>query len=82
MHKGAVGELDGRDREGNFRCRFRLKPKTGKLRAPVAMLLGRWWVQAAVDGMVARLPVVNKPLETASGQAVEQLRAHMHAYAQ
>mmetsp|Transcript_27714 Transcript_27714/g.54407 ORF Transcript_27714/g.54407 Transcript_27714/m.54407 type:complete len:414 (-) Transcript_27714:30-1271(-) len=82
MHTGAVGELDGRDREGNFRCRFRLKPKTGKLRAPVAMLLGRWWVQAAVDGTVPRLPLVNKPPETASGQPVEQLRARMQAYAQ
>eukprot|EP00413_Alexandrium_margalefii_P013522 CAMPEP_0204530302 /NCGR_PEP_ID=MMETSP0661-20131031/10546_1 /ASSEMBLY_ACC=CAM_ASM_000606 /TAXON_ID=109239 /ORGANISM="Alexandrium margalefi, Strain AMGDE01CS-322" /LENGTH=413 /DNA_ID=CAMNT_0051536387 /DNA_START=97 /DNA_END=1338 /DNA_ORIENTATION=- len=81
-HTGAVGELDSRDREGNFRCRFRLKPKTGKLRAPVAMLLGRWWVQAAVDATVPRLPVVNKPSGEAAGQAVDWLRQQMQTYAQ
>jgi len=82
MHPGALGELDGRDREGNFRCRFRLKPKSGKLRAPVAMLLGRWWVQAAVDGTVPRLPVVNPPPEEPEDEAGKRLRAQMRAYAQ
>merc|ERR1712032_1124180 len=81
MHAGAVGVVDGFDREGNIRCRFKLRPKVGRLRAPVAMLLGRWWIQAAVDGKVPLLPVVNKPAESAKGPAVEHVRALMERYA-
>ena len=33
-----------------------------KLRAYVALKLGRWWIQAAVDGTVPVLPVVNIPI--------------------
>lgn len=80
MHAGAVGTVDGYDREGNVRCRFTLKAPKGKLRAPVAMLLGRWWVQAAVEGSVPRLPVANPPAEGANGAA--QLRDLMAGYAQ
>jgi hypothetical protein len=80
-HAGAVGEIDGCDREGNIRCRFRLKPTTGKLRAPVVLLLGRWWIQAAVDGTVASLPVVNKPADDNTGHAAECLRLLMQKYA-
>merc|ERR1719235_471505 len=82
MHAGAVGEVGGCDREGNFRCRFKLKPKKGKLRATVQMLLGRWWVQAVSDGTVPYVPVVNKPAEDAPGEAAERLRALMRTYAQ
>jgi len=81
MHAGAVGVVDGFDREGNIRCRFKLRPKVGRLRAPVAMLLGRWWIQAAVDGKVPLLPVVNKPAESATGSAIEHVRALMERYA-
>jgi hypothetical protein len=81
MHAGAVGEIDGCDREGNIRCRFKLKPTVGKLRAPVMLLIGRWWIQAAVDGTVPSLPVVNKPAETDTGAAAESLRSLMQKYA-
>jgi len=82
MHAGAIGEVDGFDREGNIKCRFKLKPKSGKLRAFVPMILGRWWLQAAVDGKAAALPVVNIPAETCNSSGVERLRELMRAYAQ
>jgi len=80
-HAGAVGVIDGMDREGNLRCRFKLKPKTGKLRAPVMMLLGRWWIQAAVDAAVPLLPVVNTPSDDDKSEAAEHLRALITQYA-
>jgi len=80
-HAGAVGVADGLDREGNVRCRFTLKPKVGKLRAPVAMLLGRWWIQAAVEGSVPALPVVNSPAEGDLSPEAQRLRDLMDAYA-
>lgn len=81
MHAGAVGVVDGCDREGNIRCRFKLKPKVGKLRAPVMLLLGRWWIQAAVDGAVPLLPIVNKPADDDKSHAAECLRVEMQNYA-
>jgi len=81
MHAGALGVVDGFDREGNLRCRFKLKPKVGTLRAPVMMLLGRWWIQAAVDGAVPLLPVVNKPADEDQSQSAECLRISMQKYA-
>lgn len=65
MYAGALGEVDGYDREGNIKCRFKLKAPKGKLRAPMTLVLGRWWIQAAVEGAVPLLPVVNKPSEGA-----------------
>jgi len=80
-HAGAVGVVDGFDREGNVRCRFTFKPKVGKLRASVTSLLGRWWIQAAVDGTVPLLPVVSKPAEHTPGHAAVCLRIVMQKYA-
>lgn len=81
MHAGAVGVIDGFDREGNPRCRFTLKPKVGKLRAPVMMPLGRWWIQAAVDGTVPTLPVINEPADDATCPASQRMRELMRIYA-
>eukprot|EP00442_Polarella_glacialis_P048205 CAMPEP_0115052976 /NCGR_PEP_ID=MMETSP0227-20121206/3243_1 /TAXON_ID=89957 /ORGANISM="Polarella glacialis, Strain CCMP 1383" /LENGTH=360 /DNA_ID=CAMNT_0002437211 /DNA_START=169 /DNA_END=1251 /DNA_ORIENTATION=+ len=81
VHAGAKGVIDGRDREGNLRCRFVLKPKVGKLRAPVMLLLGRWWIQAAVDGKVCTLPVVNVPAEQDCRPGAQEIRDLMQAYA-
>lgn len=72
-HAGATGVVDGFDREGNVRCRLMLKAPKGKLRAPVQMLLGRWWIQAAVDGTVPLVPVVNKPAEGDGGSEAQQM---------
>mmetsp|Transcript_109886 Transcript_109886/g.309936 ORF Transcript_109886/g.309936 Transcript_109886/m.309936 type:complete len:400 (+) Transcript_109886:197-1396(+) len=81
MHAGACGMVYGYDREGNVRCRFKLKPERGKLRAQVAMVLGRWWIQAAVDGTVPLLPVVNPPAECTPENGGVWLRDLMEAYA-
>jgi hypothetical protein len=81
MHAGAKGEVDGPfDREGNIKCRFTLRPKQGKLRAPMQMLLGRWWIQAAVQGTVSMIPVVNVPAGNDQSEAAQRLRALMEAY--
>jgi len=65
VHAGACGEVHRYDAERNVDCRFKLKPENPKmkLRAHVALKLGRWWIQAAVDGSVPTIPVVNKPTE-------------------
>jgi len=82
MHAGASGEVDGYDREGHPRCRFRLKlKKDGAFKAPMAMPLGTWWLQAAADGAVARLPVVNLPRDGDESAAAAELRALSEAYA-
>lgn len=82
LHAGARGVVDGPfDREGNIRCRFTLRPKTGKLRAQMAMLLGRWWIQGAVDGKVDCLPCVNVPPADCTTPAAQKLRDLMEAYA-
>jgi len=82
QHAGARGVIDGPfDREGNLRCRFTLRPKTGKLRAQMSMLLGRWWIQGAVDGEVECLPCVNPPPADCNTPAAQRLRELMEAYA-
>lgn len=81
LHAGACGVAYGFDREGNVRCRFKLKPEKGKLRAHVAMVLGRWWIQAAVDGSIPRLPVVTKPTEFTAGNGGLALQELIDEYA-
>mmetsp|Transcript_20344 Transcript_20344/g.54366 ORF Transcript_20344/g.54366 Transcript_20344/m.54366 type:complete len:435 (-) Transcript_20344:66-1370(-) len=79
-HAGAQGVVDGFDREGNLRCIFKLKPKVGNLRAPVPLLLGRWWIQAAVDGTVPTLPVVNLPQPGSNDISANSLSRLMQEY--
>jgi len=81
MHAGARGITYGCDREGNVRCRFKLKPERGKLRAQVALLLGRWWLQAAVDGAVPQLPIVNVPAQCTAENGGTWLQDLMDEYA-
>lgn len=59
-HAGDEGEVIGKNLEGHYRIQFShlLSKKTG-VRRPFESLLGSWWVQAAVQGTVARLPVYN-----------------------
>jgi len=81
MYAGARGEVDGTDREGNPRCRFRLKLKAGgTFRAPFAMLLGTWHLQAAADATIAQLPVVNVPAPGNMSAAAASIRALCEAY--
>lgn len=84
MHAGAVGEVDGCDREGNPRCRFKLKlrrDKPASFKAPHMMPLGTWHLQAAADAAVDRLPVVNVPAEDDESEAAREVRALIAAYA-
>ena len=84
MHAGAVGEVDGCDREGNPRCRFKLKlrrDKPGGFKAPHMMPLGTWHLQAAADAAVERLPVVNVPTDDDDSAAAREVRALIAAYA-
>mmetsp|Transcript_21943 Transcript_21943/g.37482 ORF Transcript_21943/g.37482 Transcript_21943/m.37482 type:complete len:506 (+) Transcript_21943:56-1573(+) len=81
MHAGATGEVDGTDREGNPRCRFRLKLKAGSsFKAPFPMLLGTWHMQAAADATVPQLPLVNVPATDDLSPAAASIRALCAAY--
>ena len=84
MHAGAVGVVDGRDREGHPRCRFQLRlnnKKPGSAKAPMAMVVGTWWMQAAVEASVAQLPVVNvPPAAETEDAATKELRALCASY--
>lgn len=81
MHAGATGEVDGYDREGNPRCRFQVRLKrSGTFKASHPMLLGTWWLQAAVDAAVPLLPVVNEPAASDDSEAASRIRAIRDAY--
>mmetsp|Transcript_8227 Transcript_8227/g.21560 ORF Transcript_8227/g.21560 Transcript_8227/m.21560 type:complete len:243 (+) Transcript_8227:923-1651(+) len=83
QHAGAVGEVDGVDREGHPKCRFRVKLKRGgSFRVPYTMVLGTWWMQAAAEATVCQLPVVNIPALADTGRAACKLREARAAYEQ
>lgn len=42
--------------------------------------LGTWWMQAAVDGAVAQLPIVNVPADADASDAANAIRALCAAY--
>ena len=80
-YAGAAGEVDGADREGNPRCRFHLLLKPGgTFKAPMTLVVGSWWLQAAADGAVGQLPVVNVPTPQDTTCAATELRALCAAY--
>jgi len=86
MHAGALGVVDGLDREGNPKIRFQLKLRLGKagsFKAPMLMPLGTWWMQAALDGGVAQLPVASfsSSASAGGGGGSAELRAVVEAYA-
>ena len=81
MHAGASGVVQGYDREGNIKVVFELRVKrASSFRAPMAMVVGTWWLQAAFDGTVMTLPVVNLPREEDTSNAAEEVRALREAY--
>jgi len=53
---GSEGEVQGTNRQGHYKITFRVQLK--KFLAPFPMVLGSWWVEAAVKGQVPALPVV------------------------
>jgi len=54
-HKGAVGEVMGKNFEGHYKITFRVTEK----KFPLCSVLGLWWLQAAIEGTVTAIPVVN-----------------------
>jgi hypothetical protein len=57
--KGDEGEVVGKNCEGHYRLLIQHKEK--KLKVAWPMLLGTWFVQAALHGSIPMLPVVNTP---------------------
>ena len=82
MHAGAAGAVVGTDREGHAKVRFhlRVKKSAGSFKAPMTMVVGTWWLQAAADAAVLQLPVVNAPTEGDESEAAMRLRALCEAY--
>lgn len=52
VKRGALGVVGGRTPQGHWRIQFEGKE--------AASLLGQWWVDAAVNGTVAKLPLLNQ----------------------
>jgi hypothetical protein len=55
--KGEEGQVVGKNREGHYRLVVQHAEK--KLKVAWPMLLGTWFVQAALEGSIPMLPVVN-----------------------
>jgi hypothetical protein len=56
-YQGDEGLILGKNREGHFRIQF--YHLVGKTRRPFESVLGSWWIQAAVQGDVELIPIVN-----------------------
>jgi hypothetical protein len=56
---GDEGEVVGINSEGHIKIRFFHAIGSGKFKAPMERTLGTWWIQAAVEGTVHYLPIVN-----------------------
>ena len=57
---GDEGEVVGKQLEGHYKIRFKHALKPGaKLKMPFERVLGTWWVEQAVKGLVEQIPVVN-----------------------
>lgn len=57
LYAGDEGEVLGRSKEGIWRIRISHEVKKG-FEAKVPLVLGWWWVEAALRGSLSRLPVV------------------------
>ena len=56
-HEGDCGEVLGKNKEGHYR--IQLRHLIGITKRPFTSLLGSWWTEAAVNGHVDTIPVVN-----------------------
>lgn len=81
VHAGATGHVDGYDREGHPRCCFQIKLKRHcNFKVAYVMILGTWWLQAAVDGTVNRLPVMNIPAAHHNFASAQEVRTLCDTY--
>jgi NAD-dependent SIR2 family protein deacetylase len=55
-YKGAEGKVMGKNREGHYKITCMVTVK-GRFKAPWPMVLGSWWVEAAVKGSIPLIPV-------------------------
>jgi transcription antitermination factor NusG len=59
-YDGDLGEVSHINKGGNYAIQFmHAINKTTQVKKPFMRVLGWWWVQAAVEGTVTTLPVVN-----------------------
>jgi NAD-dependent SIR2 family protein deacetylase len=59
QHKGDMGDVIGRSLDKHIKIRFFHPIGKKNFKAPMERTLGMWWIQAAVEGTVPLLPVVN-----------------------
>lgn len=59
--KGYVGQITGKNKEGHYRVRMPLQREGHEKQAKVwsAYIMGKWWLETAVNGKAALLPIVN-----------------------
>ena len=57
--EGERGEVTGKNGEGHYKIRFMVRLKKGGTLRPIERKLGWWWIEAAVNGDIDLLPVIN-----------------------
>eukprot|EP00300_Choanocystis_sp_HF-7_P007828 c15538_g1_i1.p1 GENE.c15538_g1_i1~~c15538_g1_i1.p1 ORF type:complete len:200 (-),score=40.46 c15538_g1_i1:23-622(-) len=55
---GAEGEVDTRNKEGHYKLRVMVTVK-GSFKAPFVLVLGKWIVREAVEGLLEKIPIVS-----------------------
>lgn len=56
-YEGDCGEVLGKNREGHYRIQIR--HSFGITKRPFESVLGSWWIEMAVSGLVHKIPIVN-----------------------
>ena len=56
--QGHQGVVTGKNKENHYRLRI-MHPLKGTFKAPKVHTLGLWWIDAALRGSVASIPIVN-----------------------
>jgi hypothetical protein len=58
-YAGDEGEVLGKNREGHYRIQIMHKIGPAGTKRPFELILGKWWIESAVQGTVPSIPVVN-----------------------
>lgn len=64
QNKGCIGTVDGKHYEGHYKITF-MVTVMGRMKAPVPQMLGLWWLEAAVKGIVPTIPIAPAPATSA-----------------